>query len=941
MHFIKRYLSIVLLLIIGIVISFKLYIYEKDEVHGFQGEYIKQHVHERKKAIENKFNAIFNLLRLFEHDWDLPNQEFEQLASPILKSHQGIQNICWINEISDSTSLNTLKLKLQQQGFTEFKLLEINNKGEFIAVRERTKYYPAVYSCPEKIMDKSFRGFDFGSREKVYANIQSALDHRQLSITNCELSIGDTTMSGMLAILPIYNNSESNDLEALVIARLQMDIILAHTLAQFAEEDINVTINDRTDSINPIQLAKYHTPDKDAITQRMQIHFHSFELPLYNKLLSLDFQTYTPVTVYEDANMMLYIGLFITILLTVYLLIWKFRTLKILDISKRLQIEIEDKKKIEKVLKQSEEKFRILYENAPLSYQSLNKEGRFIDVNKAWLTLMGYHKDEVIGHYFYEFMSEDSKLKFNSAFNIFIKVGIVRNIEFVLVTKNRKHVIISLDGNVAYDINGSFKQTHCIFSDITEKKNIEEQIKSKQYYLEKSQEIGQIGTWEYDFQNTRLYWTKENYRLFDLPEDSELSYERFLGIVHPDDREFVEQQWQKGIKEHSYDIEHRIIANELIKWIRQKADFIVNEQGKLSRAIGVSQDVTQQKNAEQVIRESEAKYRAAFITSPDAVNITSMEGCYIDVNEGFTAITGFSRDDAIGHSALDLNLWYAKTDRETLLSELKQKGQCKNLEVVFRCKNGQLITGMMSANFIHIDGVPHILSITRDITRQKQHDKEILNTIIETQEVERRKFAEDLHDELGPFLSGIKLYIKELAYNNDDQEKRLSMIEYLSDFVNSAVEKTRSISNDLMPNVLTSYGIKAALKSFCYRIEKVSSLKINLNITIDSLDDKRKELALYRIMIELINNTMKHAEAQNIKIDLLYEGQLLTCRYADDGKGFDFKQALDKHTGIGLRSVIGRLSSIDGKYNFKSEPQQGFQFEIFIETDRQLTNTIL
>ncbi|TLX76881.1 PAS domain S-box protein [Labilibacter sediminis] len=932
MHNLKRYSSIFFLLIFGIVISFKLYVYEKNEAHEFQGEYINQHVRERKIAIVNEFNTIFNLLRLFEHDWDIPNQEFEQLASPILKSYKGIQNICWVNEIYDSVTLNTLRLKLQQQGILDFQLQEIDEQGEFIPARERMRYYPAVYSCPNKIMNNAFRGFDFASKKMVYASIQSSLNNRQLTLTNCALTIGDTTMSGMLTILPIYNKLESKDVEALLIARLQLDKILEHTLAQFKEENISVTINDHTDSINPILLAEYHAPVDIVKVRQRQTYTHSFKIPFYNKLLNLEFQTFTPVTVYEDANMMLYIGLIITVILSVYMLIWKFRTLKIENITKRLQIEIEDKKKIESVLKQSEEKFRILYEKAPLSYQSLNKEGCFIDVNKAWLTLMGYQKNEVIGHCFYEFMSVDSKLKFNKSFNTFIQSGKVRNAELVLVTKDGKHIVVSLDGNVMYNMDGSFKQTHCIFSDITEKKNIEAEIKKKQYYLEKAQEIGQIGTWEYDFQNTRMYWTKENFRLFDLPENSRLSYERFLDTVHPDDRNFVEKQWEKGIKEHSYNVEHRIITNKKIKWIRQRADFIVDEQGILIRAIGVAQDVTQQKNAEQVIRESEAKYRAAFITSPDAVCITTMDGYYVDVNEGFTAITGFSRNDAIGHSALDLNLWHIKADREALLSELNQKGQCKNLEAVFRCKNGQLITGMMSANFIHIDGVPHILTITRDITRQKQHDKEILNTIIETQEAERRKFAEDLHDELGPFLSGIKLYIKELAYNNDDREKRLSMIEYLSDFVNSAVEKTRSISNDLMPNVLTSYGIKAALKSFCYRIEKVSALKINLNINIESLDDKSRELALYRIIIELINNTIKHAVAKNIKIDLLCEGQKLTCRYADDGKGFDFNKAVNDHHGIGLRSVIGRLSSIDGKYNVVSSPQKGFQFDIYMNT---------
>ena len=132
-------------------------------------------------------------------------------------------------------------------------------------------------------------------------------------------------------------------------------------------------------------------------------------------------------------------------------------------------------------------------------------------------------------------------------------------------------------------------------------------------------------------------------------------------------------------------------------------------------------DITSLREAQAKLRESEEKFRLAFYTSPDAINLNrASDGMFIDINEGFTALTGYSRAEVTGKSSLDLNLWDDPTDRDRLVSGLMTTGYVENLEARFRRKNGQIGIGWMSARLLRIENEDVILSITRDVTERKR-----------------------------------------------------------------------------------------------------------------------------------------------------------------------------------------------------------------------------
>jgi two-component system, cell cycle sensor histidine kinase and response regulator CckA len=142
---------------------------------------------------------------------------------------------------------------------------------------------------------------------------------------------------------------------------------------------------------------------------------------------------------------------------------------------------------------------------------------------------------------------------------------------------------------------------------------------------------------------------------------------------------------------------------------------------------GIQMDITDRMKAESALREGEKKFRLTFDSSPDAITIIRMEdGLYIDINEGFTRNMGFVPKDVIGKTSLELNLWHDPADRQKLLQGLREKGNCENLEAVFKTKDGRLVTTLISARIIWLEGVAHIISITRDITDRKRAEQALL-----------------------------------------------------------------------------------------------------------------------------------------------------------------------------------------------------------------------
>lgn len=130
--------------------------------------------------------------------------------------------------------------------------------------------------------------------------------------------------------------------------------------------------------------------------------------------------------------------------------------------------------------------------------------------------------------------------------------------------------------------------------------------------LARAQAVGQIGSWRLDVRRNVLTWSEENYRIFGVPRGTPMTYETFLAIVHPDDRQYVDARWNAGLQGEPYDIEHRIVVGGQVKWVREKAYLEFDAEGKLQGGFGTTQDITERKRSEQILQENEQRLRLAL-----------------------------------------------------------------------------------------------------------------------------------------------------------------------------------------------------------------------------------------------------------------------------------------------------------------------------------------
>ncbi|MDA3890651.1 MAG: histidine kinase [Salinivirgaceae bacterium] len=210
-----------------------------------------------------------------------------------------------------------------------------------------------------------------------------------------------------------------------------------------------------------------------------------------------------------------------------------------------------------------------------------------------------------------------------------------------------------------------------------------------------------------------------------------------------------------------------------------------------------------------------------------------------------------------------------------------------------------------------------------DIDRNRS-EKRLLNAIIQTEEKERKRFAKDLHDGLGPLLSTVKMSISALLNPNANIESK-TILKNTKMVINEAISSIKEISNNLSPHVLTNFGLVSALKNFTHKINEAKTVTIQL---FSNMENERfnsnAEVILFRATCELINNTIKHAKAENISINISKHLRTLTIQYNDDGLGFDTDLTENnKKGGMGFQNISSRIKSINGVFIINSFPGEG------------------
>jgi two-component system, NarL family, sensor kinase len=209
-----------------------------------------------------------------------------------------------------------------------------------------------------------------------------------------------------------------------------------------------------------------------------------------------------------------------------------------------------------------------------------------------------------------------------------------------------------------------------------------------------------------------------------------------------------------------------------------------------------------------------------------------------------------------------------------------------------------------------------IFSIIWFQKKYRSLSKAKISAEITTLENERRRIASDLHDDVGPLLSAVKIQINHLDGQNEAEA--------------ALIRKSSKYIDDLLPNVLIRKGLAAAIQDFLGKMNDSASLKITFTCPQEHRVPTQVEVNVYRIVQEIVHNTVKHAEASHLQIQLVIDEHMLRLASEDNGKGFDYKEMIAKNGGLGLLNLQSRAEVMGGEFDFTTEKGKGtrYLFEI-------------
>jgi PAS domain S-box-containing protein len=397
-------------------------------------------------------------------------------------------------------------------------------------------------------------------------------------------------------------------------------------------------------------------------------------------------------------------------------------------------------------------------------------------------------------------------------------------------------------------------------------------------------------------------------------------------IVHPEDiKHFCchKQREEKRLG-GNMEINYRIIKPDgAIRWIGHVCQPIFDDNGIYIGNRGSNRDITERKEMEELLKTSNKKYKLVSENITDGIFICR-NGFFEYVNKAMCHIFGYKADELIGKKLSQI----IKPEYSGKLEALNSaENMIQNFEIEYSINDKSTIFVEFLINFIAGENV--IYGVAHDITEKKLIQKNIIKAIIQTEEKERAYFSKELHDGLGPLLSTIKLYLQWSQRTNTNLS-RDEIFHKAENTLEDALIAVKEISNKLSPHLLANHGLSSAIQSFVGKLEESSNIRISFFSNVERRLGDEIEAAIYRAVIECLNNTIKHARASNISINLDDNQNQLLLSYKDDGRGFNIDETLSIKKGLGLFNLQNRIQTIGGKISMYSKPGEGVNYQILV-----------
>ncbi|MBA7595461.1 hypothetical protein ES703_02424 [subsurface metagenome] len=616
--------------------------------------------------------------------------------------------------------------------------------------------------------------------------------------------------------------------------------------------------------------------------------------------------------------------------------------------------DITERKQAEEAVKQSERRYRELFNSASDAITIRDLEGNIFEVNQAASNLIGYTVDELASMNIRQFLTPES-------FNIAMEMQ-QRKIEGETASQRYELELVRKDGTRAIietmiSIITEDEQPMAVQEmsrDITERKWAEKMLKESERELSQIVEGNSIPTFVLDKEHRITHWNKSCENLTGISASEVIGTRRQWSPFYPKERlvmadivvdKVPEEEIAKyyGVKysksaliEGAYEAEDFFPQlGESGKWLFFTSAPLRDHEGNVIGAIETLQDITERKQAEEAVKQSERRYRDLFDSASEAIFIRDLKGRILEVNQAASDLTGYTVDEL---ASMNIRQYLTPASFDIAMEMQRRQiegataGQRFELEIIR--KDGvkaiievaiRLITG--SGN-----GKPTgVQAIARDVTEERKMRDSMhfyLQKILVAQEEERKRIARDLHDDTSQSLLLLTHQLDAIA--SDPKNKLTEPVrEKLNQVYNLAVDTLGSLrryAQDLRPAILDDMGLVAALEWMADKLITEDGIDTDVQLDIQRQDLPHEvQLVLFRIGQEALGNVKRHAEASKVVIRLESRAGEIKMTIVDNGKGLAQIQVSDLSSAgkLGIMGMRERAQLLGGTLSIESELGKG------------------
>ena len=606
--------------------------------------------------------------------------------------------------------------------------------------------------------------------------------------------------------------------------------------------------------------------------------------------------------------------------------------------------DITETKRIGEALKENEEKLRLMAETIEdVFWMSTPSVQKMIFISSSYEKIWGRSCQTLYDNpkSFLEVVHPEDRDYLLDIINEFHASGKQYSCEYRIIPSDGRLRWISERGFPVHDEHGNLLYMTGTCTDITERKKAEEALREREEMFRSIFETSLVGVAICSTDKKWLYVNKKICKILGYSEQ-ELRQTTWDKLTHPDDLEADVSQYNRLLAGEidNYSLEKRFIRKDgSVIYARIYISCKNNQYGAVEYNIGLLEDITERKKAEEALKNSESRYRELFngINNCVAVYEVRKDGAefiFKDLNHATEKIEKLEKKNMLGKNVTEIFPGIEEFGLLEVFREVWRTGKPQHFPI--KHYKDERIAGWRE-NYVYKLSSDEIVAVYEDVTERKRTEERIFNyqeqlkslasQLTLTEEKERYRIATAIHDQIGQYLAVSRIKLDELKFLTDSEEAR-KILEQISQWLYHAIEETRLLTSNLSSPILYELGFERAVAAWLNdEIQKKHNIETKFHS--DGLPKRLDEdirVLLFRNVRELLFNIVKHAQAKNVNVSISTIDNTIKVTVEDDGVGFDPAEVAAKSAGMakfGLFSIRERLEHYGGHLQIDSAPGKG------------------